>query len=108
MDNRWSRDEFVAYLLIHAAETDSIMSAEEVELLENRFGAALVKKMKKEVDAANDFQRLEKMMAYKEEAGLSAADADSIMWEVKEVFEADGVFDSAEEAVFLFLKKLFA
>ena len=50
-DNRipWSKDEFLAYLLIYAAQINQIETEEEKEFIESRFDSKILKKVYKEI-----------------------------------------------------------
>lgn len=40
----WTQEEFIAYSLVFAASSDHLISSEETEILEKRFGKDTLKK----------------------------------------------------------------
>ena len=103
----WSYDQFKAYLLIFAAESNQVITKEEKEYIEAQFDSLLVETVQKEINKDNDFQRIQKIMAYIEQNNLSKTDLDELLKEIHTVYQSDGKFDSVEQGVFQFLEKLF-
>ena len=103
----WTYNEFKAYLLIYAAESNQVITEEEKDFIENQFDSVLIKTMQKEFYLDNDYERIQKIMAYIEQNNLSEKDLNSLLKEIKEVYYSDGKFDSTEQAVFQVLEKLF-
>ena len=103
----WSYNEFKAYLLIFAAESNQIITEEEKDYIEAQFDTLLIKTIQKEINRDNDFQRIQKIMSYVEQNNLSKTDLDGLLQEINEVFQSDGKFDMIEKGVFQFLEKLF-
>ena len=103
----WSYDQFKAYLLIFAAESNQIITEEEKDYIESQFDILLIKTVQKEINRDNDFQRIQKIMAYIEQNNLSKPDLDELLKEIQTVYQSDGKFDSVERGVFQFLEKLF-
>ena len=103
----WSYDQFKAYLLIFAAESNNIITIEEKDFIEAKFDSLLIKTVQKEINNDNDFQRIQKIMAYIEQNNLSKPDLDELLKEINTVYQSDGKFDSVEQGIFQFLEKLF-
>ena len=103
----WSYDQFKAYLLIFAAESNQVITIEEKDYIEAQFDSLLIKTVQKEINKDNDFQRIQKIMAYIEQNNLSKTDLDGLLKEIHTVYQSDGEFDSVEQGVFQFLEKLF-
>ena len=103
----WSYDQFKAYLLIFAAESNQVITKEEKDYIEAQFDSLLIKTVQKEINKDNDFQRIQKIMAYIEQNNLSKTDLDELLKEIHTVYQSDGKFDSVEQGVFQFLEKLF-
>ena len=103
----WSYNEFKAYLLLFAAESNQVITEEEIDFIETQFDAVLIKTVQKEINKDNDFQRIQKIMAYIEQNNLSKKDLDGLLKEIHTVYQSDGTFDSVEQGVFQFLEKLF-
>ena len=103
----WSYDQFKAYILIFAAESNQVITIEEKEYIEAQFDSLLIKTVQKEINKDNDFQRIQKIMAYIEQNNLSKTDLDELLKEIYTIYQSDGKFDSVEQGVFQFLEKLF-
>ena len=103
----WSYDQFKAYLLIFAAESNQVITTEEKDYIEAQFDALLVKTVQKEINKDNDFQRIQKIMGYIEQNNISKTDLDELLKEIHTVYQSDGKFDTVEQGVFQFLEKLF-
>ena len=103
----WSFDQFKAYLLIFAAESNQVITKEEKDYIETQIDSLLIKTVQKEINKDNDFQRIQKIMAYIEQNNLSKTDLDELLKEIHTVYQSDGKFDTVEQGVFQFLEKLF-
>ena len=103
----WSYTEFKAYLLLYAADTNQIITEEEKEYIDSQFDALLVKTMQKELDDDNDYERIQKIMAYIEQNHLTNKDLDGLLKEVEEIYKSDGEYDSMEKTMYHLLEKLF-
>ena len=60
----WTKDEFLAYLIIYAAQINQIETEEEKEFIKSRFDSKTLKKIYKEINSDNDYQRIQKVMVY--------------------------------------------
>ena len=103
----WSYDQFKAYLLIFAAESNQVITTEEKDYIEAQFDSLLVKTVQKEINKDNDFQRIQKIMGYIEQNNLSKTDLDGLLKEIHTVYQSDGKFDTVEQGVFQSQEKLF-
>jgi len=103
----WSNDEFKAYLLIFAAQSNQVITEEEKELIEGKIDPLIVKAMQKEINSDNDYERIQKILAYIEQHNLSQADLDELLKEIHQVYLCDGTYDSAEQTIYKSLEKLF-
>ena len=107
VNSTWSYDQFKTYLLIFAAESNQVITKEEKDYIEAQFDSLLIKTVQKEINKDNDFQRIQKIMAYIEQNNLSKTDLDGLLKEIHTVYQSDGEFDSVEQGVFQFLEKIF-
>ena len=103
----WSYIDFKAYLLLYAADTNKIITEEEKDFIDSQFDALLIKTVQKELDNDNDYERIQKIMAYIEQNHLTKKDLEGILKEVEEIYQSDGVYDTTEKAMFNLLEKLF-
>tara|TARA_B110000003_G_C16434713_1_gene451579 strand:+ start:222 stop:557 length:336 start_codon:yes stop_codon:yes gene_type:complete len=102
----WTKEEFKAYMLIYASESDHTVSEEEKEMLESRLDQDLLKKIGKQIKDDNDYQRLQKVSAYIQVNDYTKSELDVLLNEMKEMFMSDGDFDVMEQATFRFMKKM--
>ena len=102
----WTKEEFKAYMLIYASESDHTVSEEEKEMLESRLDQYLLKKIGKQIKDDNDYQRLQKVSAYIQGNDCTQSELDVLLNEMKEMFMSDGDFDVMEQATFRFMKKI--
>ena len=93
-------------LLIFAAESNQVITKEEKDYIEAQFDSLLIKTVQKEINNDNDFQRIQKVMAYIEQNNLSKTDLDELLKEIHTVYQSDGKFNSVEQGVVQFLGKL--
>jgi uncharacterized protein (DUF1015 family) len=101
----WTKEEFKAYMLIYASESDHTVAEAELELLEEKFDSRILKKMSSELKADNDYQRLQKIMSYIEINDCKQEELDALLSEIKEMYISDGNFDVMEQTTFRFLQK---
>ncbi len=104
---KWSNEEFKAYLLIYAMQSNQFESSEEKEFLDECIDSNLLSKMKREISGDNDFQRVQKVQSYIESNNCSEDELKTLLEEIKNVFICDNSFDAAEQGIYLFLKRLF-
>lgn len=103
----WTKDEFIAYLLIYAAQANQIETVEEKEFIGARFDSKLLKKIYKEINNDNDYQKIQKVMVYTYQNNYLSKDLDDLLKEIKELLLCDGRFDATEQALYYYLKKIF-
>ena len=60
----WTKNEFIVYLLIYAAQANQIETEEEKEFIESRFDLKMLKNIYKEINSDNDYQKIQKVMVY--------------------------------------------
>ena len=96
----------MSYLMFYAAMTDHKITEEERELITDNFDADVVKASEKEISNDNDAQRLDKISNYVQSNDLSQSDIDSLLEQMKEMYSADGKFDSVEKGTLMILSKI--
>ena len=103
----WSEEEFKAYILIYAAQTNYNETEEELDFIESYFDGSLLKSIRKEINLDNDYQRIQKIMAYVDKNKYSEKDLGILLDNIKSVYLSDGDFDSTEQTIYYYLKKIF-
>ena len=52
----WTKEEFKAFLLLFAAQTNFIETQEEIEYIESKFPNEIINRTRKEINKLNDYQ----------------------------------------------------
>ena len=102
----WTKEEFKAYLLIYAAQSNFNESEEEIDFIESKFEPELISRVNKEIKNLNDFDKISIVTDYIKIHDFSQDELDSLLLEIKEIYHSDGKFDSIEQSIFSMLKKL--
>ena len=102
----WTKEEFKAFLLLYAAQTNFIETQEEIEYIESRFPNEIINKIRKEINKLNDYQKSEIIVNQIKSNEYVQSDLDEILLEIKELYKSDGVFDSLEQSMFSMLEKM--
>lgn len=105
-DFGWSRDEYLAYLLIFCMKADFHEEDSEVEFIQSKVGQDVYKYILKEFRRDNDYHRVQKIQMGFEDLGFTDSEKEEIIREIQELFESDGQFDIVEMSNFLTLKRL--
>ena len=66
-----------------------------------------MKKIYKEINNDNDYRRIQKIMVYTYQNNYLSKDLDDLLVDIKNLLICDGKFDSAEQSLYYFLKKIF-
>ena len=102
----WTKEEFKAFLLLFAAQTNFIETQEEIEYIESKFPNEIINRTRKEINKLNDYQKSELIVNQIKSNEYAQSDLDEILVEIKELYKSDGVFDSLEQSMFAMLEKL--
>ena len=102
----WTKEDFKAFLLLYAAQTNFIETPEEVEYIESKFSDDIINKIRKEINKLNDYQKSEIIVNQIKSNHYVQKDLDKILAEIKELYKSDGVFDSLEQSMLDMLEKL--
>ena len=99
-------NEYLAYLMLYAANADFEIEKEELHLIRQAVDREEYRMVRNAFDKAKDAERLEVIMRYKDEYINTLRDQDAVIDQLKEVLQADGEDESVERGVFILLKKL--
>jgi uncharacterized protein YpuA (DUF1002 family) len=102
----WTKEEFKAYLLLYAAQSDHLESDDEKELILSKVNSDTYKSIHREIDKDNDYQSIQKIIHNFEKFEYSKEDLDSIMDDIKSVFLSDGTYDTLEKNLMMGLRKI--
>ena len=103
---KWTKEEFKAFLLLYAAQTNFIETQEEIEYIESKLSDEIINKIRKEINKLNDYQKSEIIDDQIKSNQYVQTDLDKILAEIRELYKSDGVFDSLEQSMFAMLEKL--
>ena len=108
-ETNWSRVEFKTYLLLYCAHADYVETEEEKALITSKVSAELLKKIHKEFDKDNDYQRIQKIAHSANSFGYTEKEADILLDKMKTLFFPDAEdMGRLERNMFRGLKHLLA
>lgn len=102
----WSEEQFKAYLMIYAANSNFYESEEEKELILSKVDPEVFRSMHRELDHDNDYQRLQKILYCINKFGYTEDEINNLEKDIREVMSADGKNDEVERNMFLGLHRL--
>lgn len=106
MTSNWTREEFLAYVLLYAAHCNYFETKEEENHILSVVDKKTYHKIHTEVVIDSNEENLNKIQAYISEHRLTQEDKDTLIREIKNVFFADGYVDVMEKKVFKILQKI--
>jgi len=104
----WSRPEFKAYLLSYAANANYFESDEEKKVILSYVSEAEYFKIHKELDQDNDYQSIQKILYNIDKYNYSKDELQTLISDIKNLFDSDGDFDILEDNMLHALKRLIA
>lgn len=102
----WTKNEFLAYVLLFAAHCNYFEDSEELNYILLKVDDETFHKIHTEVVVDSEEENLNKIQQYISENNLSQSEKEAILRDVKQVFFADGTVDFMEKKVFSLLKKI--
>lgn len=105
-ETNWTKEEFIAYLLLYAAQANYIDTEEEKEIISKKISYDFYKKIHKELEKDNDFQSLEKILANVKKFDYTSKNIDLLLKEIEILYLSDGICDPTEKSMFMGLKRL--
>ncbi|MCL7754113.1 hypothetical protein [Polaribacter sp. Z022] len=107
MENiNWSKNEFLAYVLLYAAHCNFFESKEEENYILSRVNEATYHRIHTEVVIDSDEDSLNKIQQYIFDNNFDEKEKEALIKDIKNVFFADGSVDVLERKVFGILKKI--
>ena len=102
----WTYNEFLAYLLLYAAHADFEFSKEEKKELFSQVEKKEYKSVQKEFNDKKDYERLQLIQSFKAEFFNNEKSVDKLLDDLKQMFLADGRYNSIERAIFMGLRRI--
>jgi thiosulfate/3-mercaptopyruvate sulfurtransferase len=102
----WTKKELVAYILLYAAQSDFVESNKEKNVIISKVDMKTFQRIHDEFDKDNDYQSIQKIIAGLKEHQYSKMDIDLLFADIKGLFFADGNYDTTEQSMYMFLKRI--
>ena len=106
IETDWTKAEFKAYLLTYAANANYFESEEEKEMIIKMVSSDIYKKVHRELAKDNDYQSIQKILFNIDKFNYSKDELQTLVEDIKTLFDADGINDTLESNMLLALKKL--
>lgn len=106
INQTWTKEEFKAYLLIYASQSNQLETEDQKEFISSKFDEAVLKNIYREIKNDNDYDRIQKILGYLKQHECTEKDIENLLYETRALYKSDGTFDSVEQSVFGFLEKL--
>lgn len=102
----WNYEEFLAFLLLYAAQADLEMSEEEQELIVEKTGKAAFEQAKKELLRLNDYDALQTILSFKDRFFATETQKNDLINDIKSICKSDGKLSGIEQEITLMLAKI--
>lgn len=103
--NTWTTDEYEAFVMLIAAESDLELALEEKRSIMAKAGERW-NDLLNHFRSMNDIERLDVLLVGRAQHLPTAADQERLLDEVRAVFEADSQYADIERGVMSILRKL--
>jgi len=102
----WSREEFMAFLLLYAAEADMVCTEEERAIIKAGIDEAHLAAVEAEYNGLKDYERISIIKSYKSQYYDDESRKFELLKIVEQLFQADGEFDIMEHNLYRMLQKI--
>jgi hypothetical protein len=102
----WTYKDFLAYLLLYAANADLKIAEQEKEMLFSKVNAEEYDHVQKQFEKENDFSRLQTIQSFRKKYYDNETTIDKLISDLKDMFLADNKYNSLEKALFMGLKRI--
>lgn len=102
----WNQKEFLAFILLYAANVDSEYTVQEQEMITEVVDQEHYTSVKETFDQMNDTQCLELIQAYKGLYFPTGEQTEELLAKLDSLFEADGDYSRFESAIRSMLHRL--
>lgn len=106
MKKDWTRNEFIAYIMLYAAQSNFIQTKEEENYILSKIDEQTYNAMHTEIVHNSDYESVQKIRTYLMFNRFSEEDKKQLLNDIKAVFFADSSVDFLEKNVFQFVKKV--
>lgn len=102
----WTKQEFLAYVLIYAAHCNDFEDSRELQYILSKVSATTFRKIHTEVVVDSNEENLNKIQEYLQDNILSQTEKEELIRDIKNVLFADGSVDVNEKKLFTQLQKM--
>jgi hypothetical protein len=102
----WTRDEFLAFLLLYCADADMECSEAERKMIRDHIDEARLTAIEEEYARLTDFERITVIKTYQSWYFDSGDHKAGLLKTVEELFTVDGEYDIMEHNLYRMLQKI--
>ncbi len=102
----WTKEQFLAYVLLYMAQSDMVQSEKEKELIQSKISEKSFLEMQEILEKDNDYRSIQKIASYVEAKKLTDEDLENLSNEIVALFYADSTFDTLEQNMLRGLRKI--
>lgn len=102
----WTYNEFLAYLLLYAANADFVVNEDEKEILFSKVKLEEYNHIRRAFEEGNDYDNLQTIISFREEYYNDEESVDKLLMDLKDIFLADHDYPSVERAIFIGLRRI--
>ena len=104
--NNFTENEFKAYFLMYAAKADFVISPAEKSLILKVIDEDQYTKIETLLEKENDAETIQTILNFFKEQSISKESLSEWVIDLKELFFADGEYDTLERNLFISLNRL--
>ncbi len=102
----WKYEDYLAFLLLYAANADLNINEKEKKYMESRVGRSEYEKVLALFEELNDVERIDVIVEFKRRYCKDENALERIISDFRKMLEIDHPMDAEEEAIFIGLKRL--
>ena len=106
MNSGWTREEYMAYLLIFCMKSNFHEEEKEEAFILKRVSEDVYQSILEEFKRDNEYHRAQKIQQGYHELNYSSEERQNLFCEIENFFKTDGHFDAVEQSNFFTLKRL--
>ena len=108
MENQtiWTKEDLKIYTLIYCAQADFHETKIELDFIKSKLNKSNFEALHKEFEKDNDYQSIQKIQSSIKNLNFTAEDKDTLIQDIKNLFESDDSYDILEKNLLFGLKKI--
>ena len=104
--NQWTKEEFLVYLMLYAANIDGKITAKEQKIICGKVGQTMYGEVFETFETHNDSVCIQNILGYKEKYLNATEDVKKIIEEMTGIFMEDGKISNTEQHILHLTEKL--